>query len=414
LSLYIEDKVSIPIGKYKLKIQGGVRGSQAMNVSSKYEISHQFYYDPRFNASLYFKEINMFNQKIKFVINGGFGTHTKFPGLVHLYPNLLYIDKVQLNYFSQNESLRQVQYKTKIVDPTNYQLNPNRNKKIELGFQVSTGHIHLDVTGYHEMLNNGFKRLSNYEVMDYKLYDTSTGPSSSELSAPPTVEMFDYESRNEFVIYSKMQNGAREEKMGVEYQLDLGRIEYLKSRVSINGAWMRANYDLSAPTYRQPSVTINDQDYPYIGYYNWNMGKEYEQLNTNFRFDTQIDEYGLIFSTSVQCMWYMKYKYNSNNGMPSYYVDYDGNKYAYTIDDTEDSILRFLYDKPSDNEFDTEKTAIGINVNLTVSKVISKQIELSFYVNRILDYYPDYTSKYGNNVKRKVSPYFGMELNINL
>ncbi|MDQ1770189.1 TonB-dependent receptor plug domain-containing protein [Labilibaculum sp. A4] len=414
LSFYMEDKLSIPIANHRLNLQGGVRATQALNMASDYALSGKLYFDPRANMRWRFPKFNLFNRSGYVELTGGYGMHTKFPGLTHLYPDMLYLDIVQLNYFSQNKDLRQVQYKTKMIDPINYQLKPNRNEKFEFGFNLKLGKARAYVTAYHELLKNGFKRLGYYETMGFKLYDVSSGPHPDELSGPPTVEQFDYESRKEFIYYSKRANGAREEKVGVEYQIDLGQIDAIHSRVSINGAWMRAKYDLSDATYKHPSTVIDGKDYPYIGYYNWDRGKEYEQFNTNFRADTHIEKFGLMFSTAIQCMWYHQFRYNPHDGMPEYYFDMDGNQFEYNESHTTDPLLRFLYHKPSPNDFDLYKTPIGIDVNLTVSKSIGDQMELSFYVNRILDYHPDYTRSDGTKVTRKVSPYFGMELNINL
>ncbi|RKD98553.1 TonB-dependent receptor [Marinifilum flexuosum] len=414
LSFYMEDKLSVPIANHRLNFQGGIRATQAMNMASDYALSGKFYFDPRVNMAWRFPKFNLFNRSGYVELTGGYGMHTKFPGLTHLYPDMLYLDMVQLNYFSQNKDLRQVHYKTKMIDPVNYQLKPNRNEKIELGFNLKLGKARAYVTAYHELLKNGFKRLGYFETMDFKLYDVSSGPHPDELSEPPLVEQFDYESRKKFIYYSKRANGAREEKVGLEYQIDLGEIDAIHSRVSINGAWMRAKYDLSDATYKHPSTVIDGNDYPYIGYYNWDKGKEYEQFNTNFRADTHIEEFGLMFSTTIQCMWYHQFRYNPNDGMPDYYFDMAGNQFAYKESHTTDPLLRFLYYKPSPNAFDLYRTPIGIDVNLTVSKSIGDQMELSFYVNRILDYHPNYTRSDGTKVTRKVSPYFGMELNINL
>jgi len=413
LSFYIEEQINVSISKHHLKVRAGLRSAQALGVEDRYKISKKIYHDPRFNASWRLPYFKLLSSKDYIEITGGYGWHTKFPGLTHLYPNPIYNDMVQLNYYSQNEALRQVHYKTEKIDPTNYELAPNRNEKIELGFNMKLGQVRAYITAYREVLKGGFKQLGYYNIFDYKRYNNdSVDP--SELSEAPTVDMFEYKNMKEFGYYNKRINGANEEKTGVEYQIDLGHIETLKSRLSINGAWMRVTYDLDEGRYKHPSVTIGNEDYPYIGYYTWDKGKEYEQFNTNFRADTHIKELGLMFSTAIQCMWYYQYKYNKHNGMPNEYVDFNGNRFPYTQADTEDPVLRFLYEYQDPAKFELDRTPIGIDVNLTVSKSISSNIDLSFYVNRILDYHPDYTQSNGNKVKRKVSPYFGMELNINL
>ncbi len=413
-SFYGEDNLLVPFGENRLKIQAGLRATTMLNVASKYKISNQFYFDPRVNISWQFPKIELFHSSMKWSIRAGFGWHTRFPTLSHLYPNKLYVDAVQLNFFSQNEKLRQMQYKTEIINPVNYNLTPNRNKKWEIGFTMQSKKIRFDITAYHEKMTGGFRNMSNYNIFNYKSYDISTGPDPKDLTAPPTVDMFQYKAIKRFVLYNQKENGAVEEKKGIEYQLDLGRIDAIKSRVSINGAFMQMKYGISAPRYRTSSTVIGGKDYPYMGYYTWNDSRQYEQFNTNFRFDTQIENLGLIFSSTFQVLWYTSWKYNKHNGMPDFYMDMEGNKYQYTMADTTDPILRFLYDKPSSGAFDTWRVPITIDYNLKVTKLLNKNMKLAFYVNRILYYYPDYSRKDGFKIKREASPYFGMELNINI
>jgi hypothetical protein len=296
----------------------------------------------------------------------------------------------------------------------NLVLKPNRNQKMEVGLEFKSGKIKFDITAYKENMSEGFRRMNNYDVFGHKRYIVESGPNPSTLTAPPTVDMFDYKHYKRFVIYGHTANGSKEEKKGIEYQLDLGRIEAIKSRVSINGAWMYMKYGSDAPRYKTSSVVIGGDGYPYMGYYEWDNSRKFAQFNTNFRFDTQIDELGLIFSSTFQVLWFSNWKYKPHNGMPSYYIDMNGNTFEYTQADSQDPILKHLYEKPSENAFDTERVPITIDYNLKVTKLINQNMRLAFYVNRILYYYPDYNRKDGFRVKRLVSPYFGMELNINI
>ncbi len=410
-SFYIEDEICNTQGKHRIRIVPGLRGGSMLNLADNYTMHNKMYFDPRVNASWTLPKLEIRGKKTILSLNAGYGMHTKFPGLSHLYPQKLYIDRIQLNYFSQNEALRQVQYKTKSIDIVNYNIKPNRNAKIELGFHLSWGQVHFDVTAYREELKNGFKQQSHITKMEYKLYDISSGPKPSELSQPPRVEMFDYEEKKTFVSYAKKSNGAYELKSGIEYQLDLGRIEKLKSRISINGAFMKSKYDLSQARYSLPSAHLVNENYPYFGYYMFDRGKTYEQFNTNIRFDTQIDKLQLIFSTLIENIWYTNQKYNPNNGMPSYYYDYDLKQYTYTENDKNDPILRFLYEKTS---YPPSRVPYEGTINLKVTKIIAEKLKLAFYINNLIYLAPDYKDKYGHEINRKAYPYFGMEISLNI
>ncbi len=412
LAVYIEDEFEIPIKGHRLEVKAGVRASASLHMDQGYYINNKAYFDPRLNAAWVFPGFHLFNQDVTFSLNGGFGWQTKFPALTHLYPPLKYIDKVQLNYYSQNENLRQIQYKTEIIDVVNDDLRPNRNRKQELGFRLSTDKMKFHVLAFHEESNKGFKSQREIAIIDYKLYDVSSGPDPATLSAPPTVDMFDYEERQVFEKYSKYTNGAREIKKGIEYQLDLGRMEAIQSRVSINGAYLYNKYELSQGRYVVPQVVLGDKDYPYYGYYLWDDGKTYKQFNTNIRFDTQMEELGLIFSITVQNMWFTDRKYNDYDGMPEYYYSYDQVAHPYLPAYKDDPILGFLYDE--DNTFKNNRIPYEGTLNLKVTKLIGKRMKLAFYVNRLLYYAPDYSQAEGFTISRYANPYFGMELNIKL
>ncbi|QZT38742.1 TonB-dependent receptor [Halosquirtibacter xylanolyticus] len=414
LSLFVEDQFTMDIGKLRLDTRIGIRSIRSLGMSKHYHLSGKSYYDPRMNSALHLPSINIRGKGLKTTLYAGFGWHTKLPSISQLYPDLIYMDQIQLNYYSQQEHLRQINYKTDIIDPTNVSMMANRNKKVEIGLGWEYGDMNLQVTGYIEKMTDGLRSVGNYQITNYKLYDAESGPNISTLETPPTVDMFDYKEMSNFHVYPQTVNGTQEDKWGIEYQLDLGDIQPITSRISINGAWMVSKYTLTSAEYRHPEQRFSNKPYPYLGYYEWDRGQRYEQFNTNLRCDTHLKKYGLIFSSILQCMWYEKRQTEPNDGKPSYYIDKTGQQHPFTNQDITDPLLRFLYSKPHPELFVENVIPIAIDFNITVSKTISKMIELSFYINRILRYTPSYTNHTGYKVVRKRSPYFGMELNINI
>lgn len=152
----------------------------------------------------------------------------------------------------------------------------------------------------------------------------------------------------------------------------------------------------------------------YVGLYDWNDGRINEQFNTNFMLDTQVPEWGLIFSTSLQCVWYISTQQMWRSGVPVSYLDVaDGELHPYTEQSAADPRLQFLVKTYNEASFRKQTVPIALYVNLKVTKNIGKWLRLSLFANRLLDYLPDYTSN-GLLVRRNVEPYFGMELNFSL
>ena len=139
-----------------------------------------------------------------------------------------------------------------------------------------------------------------------------------------------------------------------------------------------------------------------------------QQFNTNFMFDTQITRWGLIFSTTVQCMWFVSTRKMWQNGVPSYYLDVaDGALHPFTEASRQDPLLATLVRSYNDDAYRRLTTPIAVLVNLKATKQVGKHLRIAVFANRLLDYLPDYKSN-GLTVRRNTDAYFGMELNFSL
>ena len=131
-------------------------------------------------------------------------------------------------------------------------------------------------------------------------------------------------------------------------------------------------------------------------------------------FDTQIPQWGLIFTTSVQCMWWTKSTRLRQNGVPvSYLSAADGELHPYTDADATDPVRQFLIKRYNEDTYRTFRIPRAIFVNLKVTKSIGRYLNVAMFVNRLFDHQPDYYSN-GILVRRSSDPYFGMELNFKI
>ena len=413
LSFFLGDNFTIPIQKNLIEVNMGLRASSALNVGSRYYINNRFYLDPRINISWILPKFTTLGEVTNISFNLSYGVQTKFPGLSYLYPELNYHHSQQLNFYSQNEILSRVNFKTSVSDPTNYNLKPSINRKKEIGVNIKIAKAYLQINYFDEEMTSGFRNTGYFEVLKYRKYD-ATSVSTVGLTKPPKLSDFKWKDEKEFKSYNYAGNTQLTVKKGIEYQLDLGMIKEVHSRVSLNGAWYKTKYDISGPEYRTSNVVLNGEKYPYVGIYNWDKGRTYQQFNSTLRINTQVSKLGLIFTTAIQSMWFTSRKNKYNNGMPSYYEDMNGQIKDYKPKDTEDYILTHLYKKPYANAFDEFRDAIAVDLNLKVQKSIGGKMKLAFYVNSLLDYYPDFHRRDGFLVRRRQEPRFGMELNINL
>ncbi|MFA8451020.1 MAG: TonB-dependent receptor domain-containing protein [Bacteroidales bacterium] len=413
LSFFIQNRVAAKLFKNQLDVRVGVRFNSMLNLVQKHYISKRIFLDPRVNVTYNLFTTKMFDKTFSCEVHMGFGYMTKLPVITHLYPTRSYYDIMQLNYYSQDPQKRRLFIKTLIKDRTNYNLKPARNLKKEIGLRFNWGKTIWNVNYFHENLSSGFKYQSKYFSVQYKDYNESS-KLPSDIDGPPDLDLFDYKLKNKLFAYSEVQNASRTIKEGIEFHVNVGKLNVINTNLSINGAWFRTMYDNSIPVTYKPSIILQDREYPYVGIYDVDTKEFKERLNTNFRLDTHIPELRILFSTSIEIVWFRISDYVENSGIPSSYLDEFGNKYLFTESSKDDQMLSLLIRKYNKNFFNSDKIPLALNLNLKVTKELGRSLSFSFFVDRVMDYYPVYTSKFGKKVKRIVYPYFGAEINFKL
>lgn len=416
LSFYAQDNITLPFGGNLLSAQIGVRGSSLANLSSRYKMSGKVYIDPRLNLQWRFPETDIAGKPMTIDVNGGWGRQTKYPTLLQIYPDKIYTDLIELNYYNLTPEYKRLYLHTYIDDPTNYSLQPARNDKWELRLGMQYDGNSLSVTYFHERMNDGFRSSSQVRPYSYRDYEESA-INGNTLTAKPSLENLPYSDKKILGIYSMTTNGSRMIKEGIEWQMATKRIEAIMTRLTVNGAWFKTTYTNSEPMFSRNSTAViegtpvNDL---YIGYYDNRTGSVREQFNTNFMADTYIPRLNLSFSITAECMWYTSSQSIRSNGVPLKYMDYNGNIHEFTDECKSDTYLQWLVNKYNDSAWLKQKVPFYMFLNLKVTKDFGKWMKIALFINRMIDYMPDYTTNSGLKVRRTSKPYFGMELNFSI
>ena len=418
LSLFLEDKITIPLGRGGVfTAQAGVRGIMLPSLSKEYYLHGRPYFDPRINASWVFPIVGRGSEALMLTLNAGFGLTTKMPTIDYLYPQAQYSDIIQLNYYDTakpgEHSL--VSLMTYINDATNYQLHPARNRKQEVTAGLSWKGNSFSVTYFRETLSSGFRYSSIYAPYSYKDYDASAIDPST-LTGPPSLSTLPYTEKTILKGYRMATNGTRIAKQGIEFTATTARWKALRTRLTITGAWFRSEYSNSEHQYATVNDVVDGQPVSdrYVGIYNYRDGRRNEQLNTNFMFDTQIPKWGLVFTSTFQIMWWVKTTRMPLDGVPEAYLSAeDGEIHPYLTEGGDNLLLPFLIKTYNEDTFKTVKIPFAGYFNLKATKSIGKHLRIALFVNRILDWLPDYRTN-GLLVRRSSDAYFGMELNLSI
>ncbi len=416
MSFYLNDHVNVKFGQSKLAVEAGVRFTAIPGLNDLYQMHGRIYADPRLNARFDFPEVILAGDLVlKPALRAGFGRLSRMPSASHIYPAPVFHNVMELNYYSQNSDLRKLYIATFEYDMVNYYLEPAQNDKYELGLDLKVAKAQLQLTWFYEWCGNGFSSemgISPYSYIDYD--ESSVNPEG--LTAPPDLSLFSSKEVYKTMMLSRFGNRASIDKQGIEYALSFPEIKSIHTTISLNGAWFRTHYRTRGEGYDKPSVVINNEDYPYVAVYANELSdnRVRQQFNTNLLFVIHVPRYRLLGTIGIQNMWYTSSQYDAVSGLPVHYIDQYGNRHAFTQDMASDHFMSYMVKKFPEMYFKTSKVPIESTINLKLSKEIGEKLRLSFYVNNLYCYEPDYKSNYGVLVRRISEPYFGMEVNLKL
>ena len=413
LALFLEENSRLPLGPFAVEWMVGLRMSMLLGADPTYAIQAKPFLDPRGNLRLEMPEAMLGGYTLKSGIYAGVGLHTKFPTMDMLYPDTVYSDKVQMNYWPTERNLRRINMLLFTTNPVNRELMPARNLKWDVGADLSWNGWSFSADYFVEDMTSGFRGGSEYMQLIAKDFDEQSIDKST-LTGPPSLETTPYVMDTTLVAYGLTTNGSRTLKRGIEYTLTTARIPVINTRLTVNGAWFLTQYMNSQPEYQRPSAIINGKTYPYIGIYEKNDGYLYESFNTNFMLDTQIPRLGLIFSSSFQCTWFTGSQSMADDSRPVAYLDKDLVRHPYTDESDADGVLHILVREFSPILLEYRRIPFLMNVNLKATKKLFKdRVTVSLFVNRLFTVAPDYEVN-GVLKRRSSTPYFGMELMLNL
>lgn len=413
--IFAENNTLLRLGAVTARLMAGVRAMTLLGLDRRYKLAGSWKFDPRINVRLEMPGIELGGAPLKTSFAAGWGRHTKFPTAEQLYPDPVWYDINEMNYWPADPAMRKVVANVYRTDLTNFDLDAARNEKCEITLDFSWKGYMLSTTIFREDMTSGFRNSNLPYIYAYRNYDI-TGIDQSALGGlPPKLEDVPYTDEAMIVAHNHVNNGSRTLKTGVEFTLATPRYKSIATRFSVSGAYFRTRYRNSQPEYYKPSASIGGKAYPYIGYYADTDNYLRERFNTNFNTDTQVPRFGLIFSTSFQCMWFTGAQSQWRDPKPIEYLDNQGNRYEFTDECLENGVLQMLVRSYNQASYRYNRVPFCMNINLKVSKTLyGDRIALALFANKLLDVSPSYYSALGVKVRREVNPYFGMELNFKI
>ena len=401
--LFVEENFTWSMGERNLRIQAGMRFDHASKVGSTWS--------PRFNASF-----DLIPHAL--TLSGGYGITAKMPTLLYLYPEKAYFEYVNINELA-NESIpeneRLFMTTTKVYDTENRNLKVSKNHKAEIGLRLNVGKVSASVTAFQERLKNGYSLDYTFDTFNTFMYNEYTRNANGDLILASSLPVL-----NSFYTPT---NNLNVETQGLEFDINIGRIEAIRTAFQLNGAWMRTKSWSDSYHFYDNSGTAASSRKP-VAIYEAGTSKSYrQQFATTLRATHNLPQIGFVVTLTAQAVWNQaNWKTFGNDTIPVGYISLNNEvtmfpegKYTSTEQVKADG-LDYLLQNPNHSQAIKESYNPYFCFNINVTKEISDMLRVSFFANNMFRSYPRMESKRNPGTYTQLNNrfFFGLELSLTL
>lgn len=462
LAAYIEETLTLPVGKGYLQLMAGLRGEKTFIKGSRYDKTQSL--SPRFNLKYHITDW--------LTIRGGWGLTEKLPSFNILYPDPAYLDTPVYGVAYGGQSL--YIYHTRPYEIMyNPELRWQRNRNSEVGLDLKIGGTSVSLVGYFNRTKYPYELTNKYEPYTYRVSSLpSTTPDGEPFAMPSnplfkvdsqTGEMFIRDADNmsqgwitmvgtdkrTFVKNIFQSNGSPVDRMGLEFVVDFPEIMALRTQLRLDGAYSYTKYLNETEAWYYPATSTGGEFYPYVGIYADNgsiptvtyNGAKTRSLDMNLTATTHLPPIRMIITLRLEASL-LKRSQNLS--------EYNGQEYAFNVDENRNPTGGSIYDGNSytaiwpiayiDREgtrrpfTDAEKGNLEefgqlllrsansytynedgydpyFSANLSVTKEIGDHVSISFYANNFTNSRP-FLRSYATGVRVVFTPafYYGLTL----
>ncbi len=328
LSFYIEDNITIPIGKTSLNLIPGLRNDNRMINGSEYGTASGF--SPRFNMKwTIFSAQNRHNNILKDLsFRASWGMASKLPSFAVLFPVPTYN---HISSFLSTSTADGKAYYAYYIQPRTIEFNPDlrwqRNQQSEIGMDININGFKISLAGYYNRTFDAYRQNYNYDKLTYNYtdqknlanctipvenrifsVDRNTGiVTAKDKTGVLPDEILSYRERNRFSKRTTAGNDIEPiTRYGLEWVIDFKKINAINTSIRLDGTfygYKGMNYNMEAVT--NTTRTGSDGDhYKYVGYYyggdGISNGKETRTINNNLTITTNIPKVRMVISMRLE------------------------------------------------------------------------------------------------------------------
>lgn len=261
-------------------------------------------------------------------IRGAYGVNVKTPPIAYVYPDKAYFDMLNFDntsyasYLDIPDSQVFQIVTTHVYDTRNNELELAKVRKYELGMDLSLGRMNLQLTAYRDVCNNGYsftKGLNDWHLVRYDKYELDDYPEDGSLPGGLYLDS----SKNYLLSYYSPGNTSAYKREGVEFILDFGRIDAIRTSFLINGQYYRhQSWQEGGYIFYNSSSSKGDKD---MGIYDAKVSGGISKTSdfvTNFVVTHNIPQLGFVLTMTANVDWNYRswISYGANDDVPVKYL----------------------------------------------------------------------------------------------
>ena len=258
-------------------------------------------------------------------VRGAYGINVKTPGIAYVYPDNAYFDMTNFDNRASTTVPDAQKFQvitTHVYDDTNKDLELATQTKQEVGLDLKLGQVKVSVTAFRDICHNAYtfnRTLDSYGFVTYNRYLAGAYPADGTTWPSLTLN----ESSNYILPYSKPGNNLSYDNKGVEFVIDFGRIEAIRTSFVVNGQY----YDESSWNNGYFFWNNKSDGAESFGIYSSKISSGisiYRNIITNLIATHNIPSLGLVISMTANVNWRNSYdwvKYGEDDDIPVMYLD---------------------------------------------------------------------------------------------
>ncbi len=346
----------------------------------RYDNMNQNYHllSPRLSASAFFANT--------FRIRGAWGLAYKAPAMIQLYPGPIYYDYTNMSYYATNALERLAIISTYVHQPNNSNIKPSKGNTTELGLDLKTKPITIQLTGYYKELTNGIYHSPLLLLLNRQNYEVISRPKNQ----PPVVQEIIGDIDTLVRTISEPKNVYSARTRGIELTVIPQKIAATNTRFNITFSYLKTTAYNNGYNIKTSSYVIGDKKSKF-GVYQNNREDIYMSIG-NITIIQQIPTLRLIFNLTAE-LNFTDYS-QTRQGSLYPYAYYDSNGKFHKIPKDERNSAKFADLKLPENTYTTYlKPPFYTNYHLQVRKETEKGHSFSFFANNVFWHNPIYERK---------------------